>query len=161
MGTVESWDGKRLFSTDAMCWDTGATVRAGEMYTVRLQVVKPWLTHNGMTPASPEGIEASRMPHLSGFAFIPFRRSLSGGWHQPFVTIAQGEARATQGLSFHASGSSYEATFEPVASGHVYLWVNDSVVGWTGLTSWSYQNNKGTALVRFDGASTVAAQAPP
>ncbi len=110
--------------------------------------------------ATPMGVGPDKMAWPLGYVAIPFRRSLVGGWFQPFVTIApsSGSAnRRTQAVDFQFAGSAYVATFEAAESGQVYLWVNDAVIPnegllmpWRGLTNSYYANHRGTAEVKME-----------
>ncbi len=138
--------GERLFTTDAMCWDSGREVEKGKRYEVRMLVVEPW--EDGTVAASPEGFEPGRIPWLLGYLALPLRRSLGGGWFQPFVTIrGEGKAGRAQALEFHFTGSAYAAAFTAAATGRAYIWVNDAALDWRGLTGRYYKYNQGTASV--------------
>lgn len=148
--------GERLFRTDAVCWDTGTDLERGRAYEIRMRVVDPW--EDGATPASPEGLEPGRLPWGFGYLALPVRRSLGGGWFQPFLTIRPGgKPGPSQGLDIHFAGSAYVATFEAAATGRAYLWVNDVALDRQGVTGRFYADHHGTASVRIVPAGPPAA----
>jgi hypothetical protein len=147
-------DAAKDFHTDAICWSVpdpataGAPYRveAGKPYRVELTVKEPWLDDTIAT--GPDGYDSQRLPWPLGYVATPARRSTSGRWFQPFVTIeAPDGTRHVQPLEFHAEGASYEATLVPRISGTLLLWVNDAVFWWNGLSGRFYKNNHGTAAV--------------
>ena len=142
-----------LFHTDVPCWRYKEPVQAGTQYRVELTIKEPWL--DGTTPASPLGIDIGAYDGLRGYGSLPFRRTLSGRWYQPFVTIqpepATGHASqdrpVVQPLEFMAEGDRFVARLVPAASGHLDFWVNQSVLGFRGLTGADYADNHGSAQV--------------
>ena len=54
--------GQQLFSTKALCWDTGrdGDLEEGKSYQMRMIIAEPW--HHAAIPASPEGFESGMVP---------------------------------------------------------------------------------------------------
>ncbi|MBS0642981.1 MAG: DUF2235 domain-containing protein [Proteobacteria bacterium] len=137
-------DDAKQFATAMLCWKGQEAVKAGNTYSVRLMIQEDWLDSTIAT--GPEGFESSRFKWLVGYLALPVRRSLSGRWFQPFVTIESSDGiRHVQPLEFYPEGSRFVATLVPRADGTVRIWVNDVVLWWNGFTNEFYQNNRGSA----------------
>jgi hypothetical protein len=154
------------FHTNMTCWPFRTKLLADNVYRVEMRIKEPWLDNT--LPASPVGIEAERMPALPRYLGPPFRRTISGRWFQPFVTIVSDDnTRHVQPLDFVNEGGVYVARFVPAESGSVLLWVNDSVAefSWAGVLAWPYRftseyyaNNHGSAAVEIVPAAPGAAK---
>jgi hypothetical protein len=158
---LQARDGRGIFDVREMCLDTGVDVTAGKKYRISLSVREPW--YDGTIDTTPLGFGPERMTWPFGYLAIPFRRSLSGNWLQPFAAIMLDTERLGHNvaapqppfpLDFRPVGSDYVARFKAPASGRVRLWVNDVVVPWQGLlipwhrlTGAYYLNNRGTAVL--------------
>jgi uncharacterized protein (DUF2235 family) len=130
------------FRTSAACWDSGTVVHREKTYEVELTVQEPWL--DATIPASPLGIDDARFRFLLGYLGLPVRRTISGRWYQPFVTIGDDNDRHVQPLEFQDQGGRFVAQLKPKRSGRVALWVNDGV-----FSLFGYDNNSGTASVKI------------
>ena len=139
-----------LFTPNAPCWDTGLTLKAGREYRVVMQVTAPWLDDSRIA-ASPLGFNTSEFNFFLRPITLLAKRSYEGKWFQPFVTLvnADNTNRVSLPLEMKAmSDGTYEARFEAPINGRMLLWVNDAVIGPTGLTGAYYRNNvKGSARV--------------
>lgn len=135
-------DGDR-FLTSMPCWKyTGGSVHAGRSYLVQLTIDEPWLDSTIVT--GPQGFDPSLLPWLSGYWAVVARRSASGRWFQPFVTIKSADGtRHVQPLEFQPEGDKYVARLVAAADGTVIMWVNDVA------RHFAYANNHGSAHLRF------------
>ena len=159
-GGAAAADGVARVLAGALCNDTGLIVEKGRRYLIRFDVVEPWRDRSIVT--DPIGFASSRAFTL--WLAVPLRRSVSGAWLQPFLSIvpaqhaigrtgpvAGGDARPLD-LRL-AAGGVYQASFTASASGQMRLWVNDAPIAlwptWAGgfLTGRYYANNRGVADV--------------
>ena len=159
-GGAAAADGVARVLAGALCNDTGLIVEKGRRYLIRFDVIEPWSDRSIVT--DPTGFASSRAFVLR--LAVPLRRSVSGAWLQPFLSIVParhpggrtapvvgGEARPLDPRL--ATGGVYQASFIAPASGQVRLWVNDAPIAlwptWSGgfLTGRFYANNRGVADV--------------
>jgi hypothetical protein len=138
-------------STRSLCWSTGSQVEAGRRYRVILTVNQPWTDESIDT--DPGGFGSEKLPWYARFTAATLRRSLSERWFQPLLKIVpapgNGSSRVQAlDLKLDPAGD-YTAEFVATRTGEVFLFVNDAVVSWHGLTREFYNNNAGTARVQI------------
>jgi hypothetical protein len=140
------------FSTKSLCWATGSQVEAGRHYRVTLTVSQPWI--DGGIVTDPAGFWSDKLPWYARYTAASLRRSLSERWFQPLVKIVpspeNGSSRvAVVDLKPSAAGV-YSADFAAAQTGEVFLFLNDAIVSWNGLTRDFYDNNDGMAQVQIE-----------
>jgi uncharacterized protein (DUF2235 family) len=140
------------FSTKSLCWATGSQVEAGRHYRVTLTVNQPWV--DGTIATDPVGFGSEQLPWYARYTAAPLRRSLSERWFQPLVKIvppAGNGSSHVEAVDLKAnSAGGYSAEFAAARTGEVFLFVNDAIVSWRGLTQDFYSNNEGVALVQIE-----------
>jgi Uncharacterized alpha/beta hydrolase domain (DUF2235) len=142
----------REFSTNSLCWPTGSHVEAGRRYRVTLTVSQPWIDESIAT--DPGGFGSEKLPLYKRYAAAPLRRSLSERWFQPLVKIVpspeSGSSRV-EALDMKPDAPKvYSAEFVADRTGEVFLFLNDAIVSWNGLTRDFYDNNNGMAQVQIE-----------
>jgi len=140
------------FSTKSLCWATGSQVEEGRRYRVTLTVSQRWVDESIAT--DPVGFGSEKLPWYARYMAAPLRRSLSERWFQPLLKIVpppeNGSSRI-EALDVKADSSGvYTAEFVAARTGEVFLYVNDAIVSWHGLTQAFYDNNEGMALVQIE-----------
>jgi uncharacterized protein (DUF2235 family) len=139
------------FSTKSLCWSTGSRAEAGRRYRVTLKVNQPWIDESIAT--DPGGFGSEQLPWYARYTAAPLRRSLSERWFQPLVKIVppgNGPSRV-EALDMHPDLTGvYTAEFVAPRTGEVFLFVNDAIVSWLGLTRDFYDNNHGMARVQIE-----------
>jgi uncharacterized protein (DUF2235 family) len=163
------------FETKALCAPTGLAVNKGMTYEVVLSVIEPWedgYKFKETDPRKAKGIETGP----EGFGYdkmtpkmylgLPLRRQIAPNWFIPIFRIGNsGFGEVTLSLQREesppcncpASPPRYKATFKARRDGEVFIYVNDSVVGWPGLfdmfyreDSWTGMTNKGKANLTIE-----------
>jgi hypothetical protein len=136
------------YQTRARCWGSGWTLRAGEPYTIRVELPGTWQDGDiAVDGPAGFGTEGMTWPMYAG---LPLRRSLAEPWFALTARIgsmgadeyALAWARAPDGTPRH-----FVARLVPRKDGELFLFVNDAVVGLPFLTDVFYRNNDGTARV--------------
>lgn len=140
------------FSTKSVCWATGSQVEAGRRYRLTLTVNQPW--SDGTIATDPVGFGSDQLPWYARYTAAPLRRSLSERWFQPLVKIvpsAKNGSSYVEAVDLKLSSEGvYSAEFVAARTGEVFLFVNDAIVSWRGLTQGFYDNNNGMALVQIE-----------
>ena len=140
------------FSTKSLCWATGSQVEAGRHYRVTLTVNQPWT--DGTIATDPGGFGSEQLPWYARYTAAPLRRSLSERWFQPLVKIVPAPGNGSsqvEAVDLQPSPAGvYSAEFVAARTGEVFLFVNDAIVSWRGLTQDFYGNNEGMALVQIE-----------
>ena len=140
------------FSTKSLCWATGSQVEAGRHYRVTLTVNQPWT--DGTIATDPGGFGSEQLPWYARYTAAPLRRSLSERWFQPLVKIVPAPGNGSsqvESVDLQPSPAGvYSAEFVAARTGEVFLFVNDAIVSWRGLTQDFYGNNEGMALVQIE-----------
>jgi hypothetical protein len=140
------------FSTKSLCWATGSQVEAGRHYRVTLTVNQPWI--DGTIATDPVGFGSEQLPWYARYTAAPLRRSLSERWFQPLVKIVPPAGNGSSHVEAvdlkPSSAGVYSAEFTAARTGEVFLFVNDAIVSWRGLTQDFYSNNEGVALVQIE-----------
>ena len=135
-----------------MCWATGSQVEAGRRYRLTLTVNQPW--SDGTIATDPVGFGSEQLPWYARYTAAPLRRSLSERWFQPLVKIvpsAKNGSSYVEAVDLKLSSEGvYSAEFVAARTGEVFLFVNDAIVSWRGLTQGFYDNNNGMALVQIE-----------
>jgi hypothetical protein len=163
------------FETKALCAPTGISVAKGQTYEVVLTITEPWqdgYKFRETDPRKAKGIETGP----EGFGYdkmtpkmylgLPLRRQIAPNWFIPIFRIGNsGFGEVTLSLQREeslpcncpASPPRYKATFKARRDGEVFIYVNDSVVGWPGLfdmfyreDSWTGMTNKGKANLTIE-----------
>jgi hypothetical protein len=79
---------------------------------------------------------------------------LSERWFQTLVKIVPAPGNGSsqvEAVDLQPSPAGiYSAEFAAARTGEVFLFVNDAIVSWRGLTQAFYGNNEGTALVQIE-----------
>jgi uncharacterized protein (DUF2235 family) len=161
-GQVETAAKVIQFETKDVCHATGVTVAKGATYRVKITVTEPWedgydaKTGKPGIPTGPDGFGQDRATRMMALG-LPFRRQPATNWFQLVARIgSRGFIR--QPLSFKPEEDPcacpkptpvvFTASFTARASGEVFFFVNDSVLGFPGYVSTFYRtNNKGKANI--------------
>ena len=136
-----------VMQADQVCNATGLKVTQGEHYRIKLAGLKGWSDDTHAT--TPNGFGLSEASVLQWLA-APYRRLV---WSNYFATILRvgGPGLEEHRLKLQESGGEWIATFEPRASGEVFLYVNDAVIGLPWVYGFFYwHNNHGTANVTLE-----------
>ncbi len=140
------------FSTKSLCWATGSQVEVGRHYRVTLTVNQPWI--DGTIAADPVGFGSEQLPWYARYTAAPLRRSLSERWFQPLVKVVPAPGSGSsqiEAVDLQPSAAGiYSAEFVAARTGEVFLFLNDAIVSWRGLTRDFYANNKGMAQVQIE-----------
>lgn len=142
------------FTTASLCWPTGSRVEAGHRYRITLTVTGRWW--DSQIPTDPSGFESDKMPWRVRYGAILLRRSLGDRWFQPLVKVVPAPGSGSsyvEALEIQQDksvGSAYTADFDAARTGELFLFVNDAILPWDGLTEYFYANNLGGAAVRIE-----------
>ena len=148
------------FDTRALCQPTAVRVVADQSYKIVLTLPALWEDGHRqnragiITDPNQFGWDLTRWSMMPG---ILLRRDLTENWFRTTVRVGR-TGSAEQALSFAqtagppASGPlvaerRYEATFRAAATGDVFLFVNDAVIGLPWIANVFYRNNLGSAKV--------------
>ena len=151
------------FDTRALCQPTAVRVVAGQSYKIVLTLPALWEDGHRenragiITDPNGFGWDKTKWSMVPG---ILLRRDLTENWFRTTVRVGR-TGSAEQPLSFAqtsgppASGPSvaerrFEATFTAGATGEVFLFVNDSVIGLPWIADVFYRNNAGSAKVAIE-----------
>jgi uncharacterized protein (DUF2235 family) len=135
------------FETKALCAPTGLAVNKGSAYEIVLTITEPWedgYRFKETEPRKAKGIETGP----EGFSYdkmtpkmylgLPLRRQIASNWFAPILRVGNkgfGEVTPTfvrDGSPDPAGKARYKATFKAPRDGQVFIYVNDSVIGWPG-----------------------------
>lgn len=141
------------FAADKLCNPTGVIVKKGNTYLLKLTLLDHW--RDGGIATDPNGFGSDRASWQMAFG-LPLRRFVSANWFQTIARI--GSRGATeQPLTFKPAVDpcqcprpeprEFVAEFTARRDGEVFLFVNDSVIGFPGITDYFYRNNGGRAKV--------------
>jgi uncharacterized protein (DUF2235 family) len=154
----------KSFETKALCAPTGLSVNKGLTYEIVLTITEPWedgYKYMETDPRKAKGIETGP----EGFGYdkmtskmylgLPLRRQIASNW---FATILRADNKGFGEVTpvFRREESPpcncpaplprYKATFKAPRDGEVFIYVNDSVVGWPGLFDMFYRPDKWTRM---------------
>jgi uncharacterized protein (DUF2235 family) len=164
---VTSKSAPKSFETKALCTPTGLAVKKGSHYEAVLTVTEPWEDGYKFMESDPrkakgietgpEGFGYDKMTPKMYFG-LPLRRQIASNW---FATILRADNKGFGEINpafvrDESSGPSgpprYKATFRAPRDGEIFVYVNDSVVGWPGYfdlfyrqDAWTRMTNKGKA----------------
>lgn len=156
-GTTEDLTVEGAFSTDALCWSSGAALQAGVTYLVKVEVTGSW--RDGPVATDVLGFQAGDTN--SPFVFY-VGNVLKRWWGQPyFKPIARVGHRGNEEYPLDQvqpddlskkNVTELIARIKPASTGPLYLYVNDSALALPGLTDLFYRQsgpgpNGGTAKV--------------
>jgi uncharacterized protein (DUF2235 family) len=132
------------FETKALCAPTGIPVTKGQTYEIVLTVIEPWedgYRFKETDPRKAKGIETGP----EGFGYdkmtpmmylgLPLRRQIASNWFAPILRVGNtgfGEVALTFVRDGPPDSARYKATFKARRTGDVFIYVNDSVIGWPG-----------------------------
>ena len=158
---VTSKSAPKSFETKALCTPTGLAVKKGSSYEVVLTITEPWedgYKFKETDPRKAKGIETGP----EGFGYdkmtpkmyfgLPLRRQIASNW---FATILRadnkgfGEITPTFVREESPGASSpprYKATFRAPRDGEIFVYVNDSVIGWPGYFDLFYREDARTRM---------------
>jgi len=156
------------FETKAFCTGTKLAVEKGKSYRVTIVVTDPWEDGHNFKESNPEkargietdprgfGFEKMRWTMIPG---LPIRRLLESNWFATVLRIGN-KGFGEVVLSYKRNDSppclcpekiTYTATFKAKKSGELFVYVNDSVLGWPGWFDYFYSlNNKGKAELTLE-----------
>jgi uncharacterized protein (DUF2235 family) len=169
---VTSKSAPKSFETKALCTPTGLAVKKGSSYEVVLTITEPWEDGYKFMESDPrkakgietgpEGFGYDKMTPKMYFG-LPLRRQIASNW---FATILRADNKGFGEITpafvrDESSGPSgpprYKATFRAPRDGEIFVYVNDSVVGWPGYfdlfyrqDAWTRMTNKGKADVTIE-----------
>jgi uncharacterized protein (DUF2235 family) len=140
------------FMTSSLCWASGIRLDKGTTYRIVVETAQPW--SDGGIPTTPLGFGREKMTWPMNGALL-LRRDLGEPWFRltartgcfgldehPLALTA--EANSAQGTT------RYTAQITPRASGELFLFVNDAVIGFPWLTRIFYRNNVGDAQIKVE-----------
>jgi uncharacterized protein (DUF2235 family) len=141
------------FETKALCAPTGIPVTKGQTYEIVLSVTEPWedgYRFKEPDPRKAKGIETGP----AGFGYdkmtpmmylgLPLRRQIASNWFAPILRVGNtgfGEIAPTFVRDGTPDSGRYKATFKARRDGDVFIYVNDSVIGWPGYFDRFYHND--------------------
>ena len=133
------------------CNATGLRVVQGETYYVTLKIDKPW--DDGGTETGPNGFGGIHsLHHLLGW---PFKRLIWSKWSATILRVG-GPGFEEHLLRLDGQGDAWTTTFEPRASGEVFLYVNSSTLSLPWIYDRIYRTyNHGTADVMIAKARSL------
>ena len=157
------------FETKALCAPTGISVTKGQTYEIVLTVIEPWqdgYKFRQTDPRKAKGIETGP----EGFGYdkmtpmmylgLPLRRQIASNWFAPILRVGNkgfGEVALTFVRDGPPDSVRYKATFRARRTGDVFIYVNDSVIGWPGYFDMFYREdavtrrtNKGRATLTIE-----------
>jgi uncharacterized protein (DUF2235 family) len=157
------------FETKALCAPTGISVTKGQTYEMVLTVTEPWqdgYKFRETDPRRAKGIETGP----EGFGYdkmtpmmylgLPLRRQIASNWFAPILRVGNtgfGEVAPTFVRDGPPDSARYKATFKARRTGDVFIYVNDSVIGWPGYfdmfyreDAWTRMTNKGKAILTIE-----------
>jgi uncharacterized protein (DUF2235 family) len=150
----------KSFETKALCTPTGLAVKKGSTYEVVLTVTEPWedgYKFNESDPRKAKGIETGP----EGFGYdkmtpsmylgLPLRRQIASNW---FATILRADNKGFGEVTpvfkreepQQTGPARYTATFKAPRDGEVFVYVNDSVIGFPGYFDMFYRPDKWTQM---------------
>jgi uncharacterized protein (DUF2235 family) len=151
------------FETRTLCTPTGLAVEKRKSYRMTLVVTDPWEDgHRSDQPDSgkakgietgPQGFGWEKTRPIMALG-LPIRRLVSSNWFATIIRVGNrgfGEVvptfeRMDSPPCQCPSSIAYTATFKAPKSGEVFVYVNDTVLGWPGYFDLFYKsNNKGKA----------------
>lgn len=178
----------RPFRTNALCASTGLTLEKGATYRLSITIPAgdPW-TDSGIA-AGPNGVRPKDTTYAMT-AFVLLRRHLGQPWYKPYARIgttgsdeypldpkpslADGKSPERPSSRPYTCGGAakpnaipnqaditFESEIVARTSGELFLYVNDALLGFPGLTSFFYCNNEGGASATVE-RLTEAAKSPP
>jgi uncharacterized protein (DUF2235 family) len=152
-----------LFETRSPCNPTGVTVGRGLSYEIRFYVQEAWRDgSSGKGEASPEGLEARKLPHELGYVGAPFRRVIDARYLQPLAAVSQRKRKiakvdlttvhVTALAPVRAGPNEWVSEFTAPATGELSLFANDAVPPWPFDADHFYRDsdrslNRGSACV--------------
>ena len=144
------------FETKALCAPTGLAVKKGAAYEAVLTINEPsesWedgYRFKETDPRKAKGIETGP----EGFGYdkmtakmylgLPLRRQIASNWFAPILRVGNkgfGEVTPTFVRDGSPGPARYKATFKAPRDGEVFVYVNDSVIGWPGYFDRFYHND--------------------
>jgi hypothetical protein len=144
---VTAISGVKSFETKTLCTPTGLAVSKGSRYELVLTITEPW--EDGYRfketdarkakgiESGPEGFGYDKMTSKM-YLGLPLRRQIASNWFATIVRVDNrgfGEVTPTfvrDGSPDPAGKARYKATFKAPRNGEVFIYVNDSVIGWPG-----------------------------
>jgi hypothetical protein len=145
--------GKILF-TNSMCHETGLSLISGRKYRIALEMDDVWFDKDVRTDVG--GFSAASVNRPLFYLASPLKRWWQENWFQPIARIGavgnyEQALKPAEPLPLAGPGIQPSkllvSDITADATGELFLYVNDAVVTWFGLTDWFYRNNKGSAKV--------------
>lgn len=157
---VTSKSAPKSFETKALCTPTGLAVKKGLTYEVVLTITEPWedgYKFNETDPRKAKGIETGP----EGFGYdkmrpamylgLPLRRQIASNW---FATILRADNKGFGEVTpvfvreepQQTGPARYKAKFKAPRDGEVFVYVNDSVIGFPGYFDMFYRPDKWTRM---------------
>jgi hypothetical protein len=144
------------FETKALCAPTGLAVKKGAAYEAVLTIDEPsesWedgyrFKETDQRKAKgietgPEGFGYDKMT-AKMYLGLPLRRQIASNWFAPILRVGDkgfGEVTPTFVRDGSPGSARYKATFKAPRDGEVFVYVNDSVIGWPGYFGRFYHND--------------------
>jgi uncharacterized protein (DUF2235 family) len=141
------------FETKALCAPTGHSMKKGQTYEIVLSVTEPWQDGYRFKESDPrkakgietgpEGFGTDKMTPMM-YLGLPLRRQIASNWFAPILRIGNtgfGEVTPTFVRDGPPDLARYKATFKAPRDGEVFIYVNDSVIGWPGYFDLFYREN--------------------
>ena len=148
------------FETKSLCAPTGLAVNKGMTYEVVLTITEPWedgYKFMETDPRKAKGIETGP----EGFGYdkmtatmylgLPLRRQIASNW---FATILRADNKGFGEVTpvfkreeaQQTGPARYKATFKAPRDGELFVYVNDSVIGFPGYFDMFYRPDKWTRM---------------
>jgi len=150
------------FNVRALCHPTGLLLERRKTYQVSFVMNDPWEDGHRYDESEPRKAMGI-LTDPKGFGFekmtpwmwagLPTRRLLASNWFVPILRIGNTgfdeivPTLVREGPPGCQCGIRLTARFTAKRDGELFIYVNDTVVGWPGSFDKYYRNNKGTAEV--------------
>jgi hypothetical protein len=134
-----------LFETSSLCWASGIRLEKGIPYRIVVKRTQPW--SDGDISTTPLGFEQMTWPM---YGALLLKRDLDQPWFR--LTARTGRyGLDEQSLDLKPRiGLDHSAQITPRASGELFLFVNDAVIGFPWLARMFYRNNVGDAQIKVE-----------
>jgi uncharacterized protein (DUF2235 family) len=154
-----TWLGETLvekqFSANEMCWPSGIQLAKGQRYQIILTMLPNEPFRDGNILADLSGYELTQLPdlrdRLSKFLSIPLRRVFLRPWFRIIGRIGETgtdeyffDPDRPTGVGLARLGE-LSIAFRARRSGELFIYVNEAVIGFPGLSDLFYRNNTGKA----------------
>jgi hypothetical protein len=158
-GAPQSLDGTlaKTFDTSALCWSSGIRLEKDSRYRITMMVdAGPWRDGNIETDLGGFSVDKMTWPMYFG---LPLRRTLAQPWFKPIARIAstgndEYPLDAVRRVGRDVLRRELVAELTARTTGELFLYVNDTVIGFPGIADSFYVGkagrNFGTAKIKVE-----------